>query len=166
MALIRCPECGREISDKSSTCIGCGAPVTQDSNNKLKPGKIKPKGEESSGGGNVLANIVVVAAAIWAFGTDSGREFVNDILKSFTAETDIAKYDCEKLSAHFTGEKLQNLFGAQFEVISIQGASLIKRDDDKIVCSGSTLISNGETSRMKMTAEKDENGLIFTIEPI
>lgn len=27
MAMIQCPECGREISDKASACPGCGAPV-------------------------------------------------------------------------------------------------------------------------------------------
>lgn len=27
MALINCSECGREISDKAETCLGCGAPV-------------------------------------------------------------------------------------------------------------------------------------------
>ena len=27
MALISCPECGKEISDKAVSCIGCGAPV-------------------------------------------------------------------------------------------------------------------------------------------
>lgn len=31
MALIKCPECGREISDKASTCLGCGAPVSASS---------------------------------------------------------------------------------------------------------------------------------------
>lgn len=28
MALIRCPECGREISDKAAACPGCGYPMT------------------------------------------------------------------------------------------------------------------------------------------
>lgn len=28
MALIKCSECGREISDKASACPGCGAPVS------------------------------------------------------------------------------------------------------------------------------------------
>ena len=28
MALIKCPECGKEISDKSSACIHCGYPIT------------------------------------------------------------------------------------------------------------------------------------------
>ena len=27
MALITCPECGKEISDKATTCPNCGAPV-------------------------------------------------------------------------------------------------------------------------------------------
>ena len=28
MALIKCSECGREVSDKASACLGCGAPIT------------------------------------------------------------------------------------------------------------------------------------------
>jgi len=28
MALIACPECERQISDKAEHCIGCGAPLT------------------------------------------------------------------------------------------------------------------------------------------
>lgn len=27
MALTKCGECGREVSDKAAACIGCGAPV-------------------------------------------------------------------------------------------------------------------------------------------
>ncbi len=29
MALIKCPECGREISDKAEVCIGCGFPLKE-----------------------------------------------------------------------------------------------------------------------------------------
>lgn len=32
MALIRCPECGKEISDKAPQCIHCGFQI----NNKIK----------------------------------------------------------------------------------------------------------------------------------
>lgn len=31
MALIKCPECGKEISDKAAACPNCGAPITQQS---------------------------------------------------------------------------------------------------------------------------------------
>lgn len=27
MALIKCPECGKEISDKSDKCVNCGYPL-------------------------------------------------------------------------------------------------------------------------------------------
>ena len=27
MALIKCPECGKEVSDQAKTCIHCGAPL-------------------------------------------------------------------------------------------------------------------------------------------
>lgn len=29
MALIKCPECGKEISDKAKTCIFCGCPLQE-----------------------------------------------------------------------------------------------------------------------------------------
>ena len=29
MALIKCPECGREISDKAASCPGCGCPASE-----------------------------------------------------------------------------------------------------------------------------------------
>jgi DNA-directed RNA polymerase subunit RPC12/RpoP len=32
MAIINCAECGKEISDKSEQCIGCGAPITPEEN--------------------------------------------------------------------------------------------------------------------------------------
>ena len=33
MALIKCPECGKEISDKAIQCIHCGYPIQQTDNN-------------------------------------------------------------------------------------------------------------------------------------
>ena len=36
MALIKCPECGKEISDKASSCINCGYPIqSQKAESKL-----------------------------------------------------------------------------------------------------------------------------------
>lgn len=29
MALIKCPECGKEISDKAAVCINCGCPISE-----------------------------------------------------------------------------------------------------------------------------------------
>jgi len=32
MAMIRCSECGRSISDQASACVGCGAPISPAAN--------------------------------------------------------------------------------------------------------------------------------------
>lgn len=41
MALIKCPECGKEVSDKSETCIYCGCPI--------KDGEAKEQENEKNG---------------------------------------------------------------------------------------------------------------------
>ena len=40
MALIKCPECGKEISDRAQACINCGCPI---SNTLSTSGKIMVK---------------------------------------------------------------------------------------------------------------------------
>lgn len=47
MALIRCPECNKEISDKSKICINCGFPIQDYTNNK-KPTKFYYLGVSSA----------------------------------------------------------------------------------------------------------------------
>lgn len=32
MAMIKCPECGRDISDKADVCVGCGFPIRKNIN--------------------------------------------------------------------------------------------------------------------------------------
>ncbi|WP_194608622.1 zinc ribbon domain-containing protein [Clostridium vitabionis] len=43
MALIRCPECGREVSDQAEMCPGCGYNVKQyyDNLQKEEKGKLQ-----------------------------------------------------------------------------------------------------------------------------
>ncbi|MBO4327126.1 MAG: zinc ribbon domain-containing protein [Clostridia bacterium] len=36
MALIKCPECGKEISDRAKACINCGCPIGPASNGVLR----------------------------------------------------------------------------------------------------------------------------------
>lgn len=35
MAMITCPECGREVSDKAASCPNCGAPINSSSEKKF-----------------------------------------------------------------------------------------------------------------------------------
>lgn len=34
MALIKCPECGKEISDKAAACPNCGCPASEFNKNQ------------------------------------------------------------------------------------------------------------------------------------
>lgn len=43
MALIKCAECGKEISDKAAACVGCGAPI----NIAPQPNQSSPRREPS-----------------------------------------------------------------------------------------------------------------------
>ena len=36
MALIKCPECGKEFSDKAQACPNCGCPTSEAKNQELK----------------------------------------------------------------------------------------------------------------------------------
>ena len=51
MALIKCPECGREISDKSERCIHCGYPLSnieKPNDNLITSNFVKINGKEIS----------------------------------------------------------------------------------------------------------------------
>ena len=41
MALIKCPECGKEFSDKAQACRNCGCPTSEAKNQELKQEEIK-----------------------------------------------------------------------------------------------------------------------------
>ena len=43
MALIKCPECGREISDKALTCPNCGFPINTGNNYNYSPRENIPR---------------------------------------------------------------------------------------------------------------------------
>ncbi len=49
MALIKCSECGKEVSDKASACPNCGYPIAEMSTSGLVKIKL-PRTEQISGG--------------------------------------------------------------------------------------------------------------------
>ena len=58
MALIKCPECGREISDKAASCVGCGCPINHGdaSRERDKPETILMQGLCNQCGGFAVKN--------------------------------------------------------------------------------------------------------------
>ena len=62
MALIACPECGREISDMAETCINCGYPIGTAAN-KVEPDvELESDGEYIYSGAGVKLDMGAVAA--------------------------------------------------------------------------------------------------------
>lgn len=62
MALIKCPECGKEISDKAPTCIHCGYPLNLNQNlSTCYPSKDK---EPSAANGSSAENGIVSVSAL------------------------------------------------------------------------------------------------------
>lgn len=65
MAMIRCPECGKEISDKAKVCPNCGAPA---------PSAVEKK-ENAKETAKIVAfriflfivTVAVIAAAVWYY---------------------------------------------------------------------------------------------------
>lgn len=70
MALISCPECGKEVSDKAKTCPHCGYSLTE-----VEPMEVVPKvrvTELSEPKSNFILGFILVSAGIammfgWAF---------------------------------------------------------------------------------------------------
>lgn len=43
MALIKCPECGKEISDRAKSCPNCGFPITDEKENQTRSDERVPE---------------------------------------------------------------------------------------------------------------------------
>jgi len=59
MALVKCTECGREISDRALSCPACGAPVSAATPNEVTPAA-SPSGAAGRGTGSALGIAAVV----------------------------------------------------------------------------------------------------------
>lgn len=62
MALIKCPECGKEVSDKAAQCIHCGYPLPVAPAEEIRPEKYVPVGGEKKQGRRMLLMLLVFLA--------------------------------------------------------------------------------------------------------
>lgn len=59
MALVKCTDCGREISDRAASCPACGAPVSAGTSDEVAPAAT-PRGPAGRGTGSTLGITAVV----------------------------------------------------------------------------------------------------------
>lgn len=68
MALIQCPECGKEVSDKAAQCIHCGYPFPATAVEEIRPEKYVPVGGARNQGRRLLLVLLaVLMLAVVAF---------------------------------------------------------------------------------------------------
>lgn len=65
MALISCPECNKEISDKAQSCPSCGVPILEGAPNEIPHSAVTRTGAKWEGIGFVL----IVAGMITGMAT-------------------------------------------------------------------------------------------------
>lgn len=71
MAIVRCSECGKEVSDKAAACIGCGAPIERQASQageSTAPVKAAADGQGEGASGWVVVTLVIAAMAFTYFG--------------------------------------------------------------------------------------------------
>lgn len=76
MAMIKCPECEKEISDKAKECIHCGCPIRQNEPQKVEVIKKKRKMTKKKKITIIISTIVIICGII------GGIIFYNEIKKN------------------------------------------------------------------------------------
>lgn len=77
MALIKCSECGKEISDKATACPNCGNPITQVNKNLVQIDTAPQKRKKYRVGFLISVPIFLIGGTlsiIWGFSAISGGE--------------------------------------------------------------------------------------------
>lgn len=65
MALIRCPECGKEISDKAVSCPNCGCPMRQEPVEYLREEYEEDEEEEKESGVSIATLVCYILSVIF-----------------------------------------------------------------------------------------------------
>lgn len=74
MAMMECPECGKEVSDKAASCPNCGAPIAATPHGAASAGR-EPDGvsrSTRSGGAWEAVGFLLIVAAIFIGAAGNG----------------------------------------------------------------------------------------------
>lgn len=118
MALIRCPECGKEISDKAQSCPNCGCPIN---NEKYK---IIINSYESDT--SALAGINDVFG--FNLDYDEGMNILNNLPYI------ISEYDTENEAEIYAKQLKSPRWELDIELVSPNGKSLYVDNSNKVKC--------------------------------
>ncbi len=138
MALIKCSECGREISDKAGACPGCGAPVSSPTTNQsMAPTAVHYNRDKDTFTGTMVLMVKLAMRAVQELGWKLDQ--ANDTLGMVTFQTGMSwgswsgvscSLNIEEVSPNtfrVTGTGKQNVRGGQIFALDIGGEHRAKR---------------------------------------
>lgn len=107
MALIKCPECGKEISDKSKHCIHCGYPITQEETTSTSNGCRFFKAILVDYGTEKV-KVIKAVREVTGMGLKEAKDFVESLPQ--TIQSALSFEECNALYEHFS------VLGADIEI--------------------------------------------------
>ncbi|HMG47512.1 MAG TPA: zinc ribbon domain-containing protein [Allosphingosinicella sp.] len=129
MALIKCEDCGRDVSDRAPACPNCGAPVAANADQQSGPDKISLRGEDFVGTKPLLTRLAVKAIQSLNYKVDSADETSG--LVSFTTGMTMGSWSGVSGSIFFeevgpyvfraSGSAKQNVRGGQIIALDLFG---------------------------------------------
>lgn len=136
MSLIKCPECGHDISDKSTACPNCGCPIdntptpAQDNVNKNAP--VKPPLKPKKRGAGCLIGLILLALLIvfFIYQVSKGSKPTADTASSTNSST-ASTTTVESMTAKYLdlGEKKNKALDKQLKKCGIDEVQSITHDE-------------------------------------
>lgn len=172
MALIKCPECGKEISDKAGNCPNCGYPIQTDQKteetspppvNAVPQGtqETKPQKPKKKGGFlKILLIIVAVIVVIGVIGSIGGNSSGND-----KKESNASSETKTEEKVYLTEEEIPQMFSDpdQFKgkYVKLSGQVFLEPEDtgDYI---GLQVYSNPESFDNNFLVKAPKDGTEYT----
>lgn len=123
MALIKCPECGKEISDKAPACIHCGFPLDQlETVVENDDGKLYKLILKSTPIDTKVKTIKLVMD-IQGCGLKEGKDIVDNPPQIIA--TSLSQSDAQKLAKEFTA--LQNIMDIQVDEEAVSSIDIFSK---------------------------------------
>lgn len=159
MALIRCTECNRDISDQAVTCPGCGAPVSLQATTAKAPTEISYADGEFRATKSMMANLAASAIQACSYRVDSADEASGTVtfttgmtMGSWTGVSGTIIYrEVSPYLFEVTGAAKQNVQGGQ--VVALDLFSEARGKVDNVIREMTRQASGGKVSEVPANAQ-------------
>jgi hypothetical protein len=147
MALIKCEECGREVSDKAPACPGCGAPVNISETTATAPDTVSFEDGRFRGTRAMVLDLAVKAVQAARYKVDQINESAGVV--GFTTGMTMGSWsgvsgsivlsETQPFMFRVSGTGKQNVRGGQIIALDLFGES--KAKVEKVICEMQRLAS-------------------------